>query len=489
MAKRSLFSKIFGNNQSSPIPQKASEFTILDGTKAIFTKYNGDFKNDIDVRACVDAIARNGAKMHPKHIRNFANKFESLNDNLYKLLSKQPNELQNAFRFYYAIIYNLYLYNDSFVYIQRDENLKVTGLYPLDFSDGRLYEYDNKIWIKFRFGYSKERFVPYDSCIHLTRFITESGITGGSTIPITKTLSIKHILDEGIVNAIKTTQSIKGIVKSTKSMLKPEDVKKMRDQFVKDFIDNADESGIGGLDATTDFTPVKIEPKTADDSQIKSIDNKILSYYGLNENIIQSKYSEDEWDAFYESVLEPISLQMSLEFTNKIFTPTEKFFGNEIVFESNRLQYVSNNTKINLLRYANNIMTINELREVFNLSPRTNGDKIMQDLNHIDSDIANDYQNGDDDSKNDNDTKNENDIKNDNEYKGNPYHDKHGKFTSNGHATGKISKKEYGKLAHLINSNPKKWKKGKNSQIIGDKEYIFKYNDYDDFNVIGRRKH
>lgn len=489
MAKRSLFSKIFGNNQSSPIPQKASEFTILDGTKAIFTKYNGDFKNDIDVRACVDAIARNGAKMHPKHIRNFANKFESLNDNLYKLLSKQPNELQNAFRFYYAIIYNLYLYNDSFVYIQRDENLKVTGLYPLDFSDGRLYEYDNKIWIKFRFGYSKERFVPYDSCIHLTRFITESGITGGSTIPITKTLSIKHILDEGIVNAIKTTQSIKGIVKSTKSMLKPEDVKKMRDQFVKDFIDNADESGIGGLDATTDFTPVKIEPKTADDSQIKSIDNKILSYYGLNENIIQSKYSEDEWDAFYESVLEPISLQMSLEFTNKIFTPTEKFFGNEIVFESNRLQYVSNNTKINLLRYANNIMTINELREVFNLSPRTDGDKIMQDLNHIDSDIANDYQNGDDDSKNDNDTKNKNDIKNDNEYKGNPYHDKHGKFTSNGHATGKISKKEYGKLAHLINSNPKKWKKGKNSQIIGDKEYIFKYNDYDDFNVIGRRKH
>ena len=88
MAKRSLFSKIFGNNQSSPIPQKASEFTILDGTKAIFTKYNGDFKNDIDVRACVDAIARNGAKMHPKHIRNFANKFESLNDNLYKLFSK-----------------------------------------------------------------------------------------------------------------------------------------------------------------------------------------------------------------------------------------------------------------------------------------------------------------------------------------------------------------------------------------------------------------
>ena len=31
----------------------------------------------------------------------------------------------------------------------------------------------------------------------------------------------QKVLDEGIVNAIKTTQSIKGILKSTKAMLKP----------------------------------------------------------------------------------------------------------------------------------------------------------------------------------------------------------------------------------------------------------------------------
>ena len=165
-------------------------------------------------------------------------------------------------------------------------------------------------------------------------------------------------------------------------MLKPEDVKKMRDQFVEDFVEHADKSGIGGLDATTTFTPVKVEPTVASQDQIKSFDEKITSYFGINENIIQSKYSEDEWNAFYESVLEPIGLQMSLEFTNKLFTPTERFFGNEIVFESNRLQYASNKTKIELLRYANNIMTINELREVFNLTPIENGDAILIDQNH-----------------------------------------------------------------------------------------------------------
>lgn len=387
MEKRSLFQRIFGSDKPNTIPN-ATEVKILDDSRAEFTPYKGDFHEDIDIRACVDAIARNGAKMHPRHIRNYYSneegreKMETVNDRLYKLLAKQPNEIQDAFKFYYHVITNLELYNDSFIYIQRDENLKVTGLYPLDFTEGKLYEFNKKLWIRFKFGRSKERFVPFDQCIHLTRYVSKDGLFGGSTLPIIKTLSIKHVIDEGIVNAIKTTQKIKGVIKSTKAMLKPEDVKKMRDQFVRDFIDRGDKTGIGGLDATTEFIPVKIEPTTATENQTRIFDNKILAYFGVNENIIQSKYTEDEWNAFYESVLEPIGIQMSLEFTNKLFTPTEKGFGNEIIFESNRLQYASNKTKIELLRYASNIMTQNELREVFNLAPRDGGDVILIDQNH-----------------------------------------------------------------------------------------------------------
>ena len=383
MERRSLLGRIFGSEKDTTAPSTSEQIEIIEGQKATFTPYKGDFHEDADVLACVDTIARNGAKMHPRHIRNFKGTMENVKGNLYKLLTKQPNEIQNAYKFYYQVIADLELYNNSLVYIQRDADLRVIGLYPLEYSEIKLYEYQDKIWIKFRFGRGRERFIPYDSCIHLTRFIGKDGLFGGNSEPLIKVLNIKHVLDEGIVNAIKTTQSIKGILKSTKAMLKPEDVKKMRDQFVNDFIDyHRNKSGIGGLDATTDFTPVKIEPQTATDNQIKMFDEKVLKYFGLNENIIQSKYSEDEWNAFYESVLEPIGLQMSLEFTNKLFTPTEKNFGNEIIFESNRLQYASNKTKIELVRYASNIMTINEQREVFNLAPIEGGDVFMIDQNH-----------------------------------------------------------------------------------------------------------
>ena len=381
MELRSMFKRLFGREREES-ERQYEELRLLDDNKAVFTQYHGDLEYDPDVLSCIDAIARNGAKMHPRHIRDNKDGMKNLKGRTYRLLAKQPNEFQNAYQFYYQLITTLEIYNDAFAWVKKDNDLRIQAIYPLMYDEGKYYEYKDRLFLRFKFGRMQSKYVPLDECIHLTRFVGTNGLSGGSSKPIIKTLSMKHILDEGIINAIKTTSSIKGLLKSTKTLLKPEDVKKMRDQFVDDFIRKADKSGIGGLDASTEFIPVKIEPATASDGQIKEIDNKVLSYFGLNENILQSKYTEDEWNAFYESVLEPIGLQMSLEFTNKIFTPTEKDFGNEIIFESNRLQYASNKTKIELIRYADNILTINEQREVFNLAPIEGGDKFMIDQNH-----------------------------------------------------------------------------------------------------------
>ena len=76
MQRRSLISRIFGSEKEDKTPQTATEIKIFDNSKAIFTRYNGDFFNDADVRACVDTIARNGAKKHAKHIRKNTKGYE-----------------------------------------------------------------------------------------------------------------------------------------------------------------------------------------------------------------------------------------------------------------------------------------------------------------------------------------------------------------------------------------------------------------------------
>lgn len=392
MQKRSLFQIVFGKKENKTYGQTLQ---FLNGYNASFTNFNKNLYDTAQIRICIDAIARNGAKLNPKHIKQTPEHFSSENSYIRRILAEQPNEIDNAYSFYYKVISQLYLNNNVFIYIKRDGNV-VHGLYPLLPSQYKLLEYNGGIYVQFTFNGGQTYTASLkDDIIHLKRFYCENDILGSGQDSIIKTMSIHHMIREGIINAIKTTSAIKGYLKTTKAMLKPEDIKRTRDAFVTDFINASDGSNIAGLDATTDFMPINLSPVTASDGQLKEINDEIKNYFGLSDSIIQSSYNEDQWNAFYESTLEPIALMMSLEFTNKLFSLRERQFGNKIVFEANRLEYASNSTKINIARYMNNYMTINEIREVFNLIPVANGDKIMQDLNHINSQIADIYQSKD----------------------------------------------------------------------------------------------
>ena len=130
--------------------------------------------------------------------------------------------------------------------------------------------------------------------------------------------------------------------------------------------------------------------------QLEMVNGNIYGYFMISENIIKSKYTADEWNAFYESVLEPLAVQLGLEFTRKVFTERERVFGNSILFESGRLQFSSNKTKVNLIKelMPYGLLTVNQALEILNLPSVTDGDKRLQTLNVIDAANANKYQLG-----------------------------------------------------------------------------------------------
>ena len=125
MEFRSMFKRLFGREREEN-ERQYEELRLLDDNKAVFTQYHGELEYDPDVLACIDAIARNGAKMHPTHTRNYMKqnedgtyspKMENVKGSLYKILAKQPNEIQNAYKFYYQILTELELNNNAIVYI------------------------------------------------------------------------------------------------------------------------------------------------------------------------------------------------------------------------------------------------------------------------------------------------------------------------------------------------------------------------------------
>ena len=390
MKKRNLFGMFFGRKENNVTTH---DLQVINGYNSQFTPSDFNLYNNQLVRACIDAIARNGAKLNPKHIRRKEKKIEHVNSNLQMILSEKPNSFMNAYDFYYKMITQLYLYNNAFAWIEKDDSGNVINIFPLNYQNCKLKETQNGImFVEFSFDSGMKYKAPYGDIIHLKRFFNDHDIFGGDNTAIYNAVSLHHTIFEGLINAIKTTSSIKGILKTIKSHLKPEDVKNMRDTFVRDFMNNND--SIAGLDASFEFTPVSLNPVVATAEQIESNKKEILSYYGLNETILQSNYSSDDWNAFYESVIEPIALMLGLEYTNKIFTKKQREFGNQIIFESNRLQYSTIKEKNEVVKTMQNYMTINEIREIFNLAPIEDGERILQSLNFIDQTIANDYQGG-----------------------------------------------------------------------------------------------
>ena len=99
MELRSMFKRLFGREREES-ERQYEELKLLDDNKAVFTQYHGDLEYDPDVLSCIDAIARNGAKMHPRHIRDNKDGMKNLKGRTYRILAKQPNEFQNAYQFY-----------------------------------------------------------------------------------------------------------------------------------------------------------------------------------------------------------------------------------------------------------------------------------------------------------------------------------------------------------------------------------------------------
>lgn len=378
--KRSLFEMIFGRQPKRERVQ--TQLKMLNGYAPVFTSFSGDAYDSDVVRSAVDAIARNAAKLKPKHIRRVNGRIEEVGSDIEKLLSLRPNPFMDAYTFYYKVVTQLYLKNNSFVFVDFDEvTKKIRGFYPINAATIEFLEYEGSIYVKFHFMGGQQKVLPYEDLIHLRRFFYRNDLYGEpSDQALYPTLQLIQTTDEGIANAVKSSAFLRGILKFT-SMLKPEDMKRQRDLFVQDYLDITNNGGVAATDAKADYIPLNNEPKMVDDKQMEAIRKKIYNYFGVNEKIIQSNYTEDEWNAFYESTIEPLAIQMSLEFTSKLFTDGERARGNEIIFEANRLQYASMTTKLNLMQMVDRgAMTPNEWRAAMNLAPIEGGDEPIRRL-------------------------------------------------------------------------------------------------------------
>lgn len=388
----SIFDRLFKRNKSvtsNHMIEESSSFSVFSGDA---------YSNDI-FREGVDAIARNAGKLKGSHVIKYKDHNREDGDcKINRLLQVRPNPYMSAYDFIYKLVTRLYLYNNSFAYIDRDDRGNVVGLYPITASHVDLLgDQNNRVYCSFTLKSGRQIILPYEDIIHLRRFFNDDEILGADNSAIIPGLELAQTQNEGLVNSIKSGASIRGILKFTQIMA-PEKMRKEKDAFIADYLQIENDGGIVATDQKTDYQPIESKPIILNADQTKAIRDKIFDYLGVTEEIVSSSYTEDQFSAFYESTIEPIATALSQEMTAKIFTEREQAFGNEIIFESGRLQFTSNQTKVNLIAQLVplGLLTINQALEVLNLPGVEDGDRRLQALNMIDANQANKYQVGED---------------------------------------------------------------------------------------------
>jgi len=350
-----------------------------------FQAFSGSAYGNAIFRAAVDAIARHAAKLQA----------HTPAPRMDRLLTLEPNAYMSAYDLLYKTATAYYSSNNAFVLISWGEGGEPAAFYPLtpqsvEFTGGQ----GGGLYVKMLFKDGKQATFDYGDIIHLRRhFSGGNELLGADNSPLYGLLDTADTLQQGIRVATKNGVNIRGVLKFT-SLVNPEQVKKEKELFVRDYFSLDNSGGVAATDQRFDFVPTNAQPYNVPAETVELVQRQILDYLGIGAAIVRGGYSEDEFSAFYESTVEPFALQLSLEFTRKCFSDRARAFGNEIKFTAERLEFSSAKTRISLLHelLPCGIVTINEARQLLALPAVPDGERRLQSLNYVDATHANEYQ-------------------------------------------------------------------------------------------------
>lgn len=374
----------------------------------IFSQFGDNIYASDVVQNCIDVIATEISKLHPKHIMTNSNGIQTTpKSSINRLFRVAPNPIMTTRDFLEKVIWLLFLNYNCFIYpmyeVYQDGQVyrkRFTAFYPLNPTQvvfeqdpsGRLYAH-----MYFRQGENFQ--IPYDSIIHLRKKFSANDIMGGGyngqpdNAPLLTVLETNNTVIEGISKGIKTSLSIRGILKIS-TMLDDEKQKAERARFEKAI--ESGSTGILPLDLKAEYTPITSDPKMIDKDTLEFLDKKVLRWYGVSAAILDSDFTGDQYQAFYEKTLEPILISLGQAFSRVLFSDRELDVGNEIVFYQKNMMYLSTNEKLNMLKTAGEqgLLTDDQKLALLGYPPigGEEGARRTQSLNYVDTKLVNDYQ-------------------------------------------------------------------------------------------------
>lgn len=374
LIRRGLREWLFGGRAD---PVATAFFKALTAYAPVFTTREGGLYEMELTRSAIHAAATHASKLKPE-VEG------SARPDLARRLQFRPNPWQNTAQFLYRTKTILEATTTCFLLPVIEQTTSgaeiVTGAYPILPSRVEIIDVAGEPWLRFYFRNGERGAMELRRVGILTKFQYGDDFFGSGNSAMSATLDVMDLQRQAMESAIKSSAQIRFIGRLA-GTLRPEDIDKERERFARENLSAENDTGMLLVDSKyADVQQVTSNPYVIDAAQMELIRTNVFNYFGVNQAILQNSYDEAGWNAFYEGKVEPFALQLSLALTVMFFSDRELAHGNSITFSSNRLQYASNGTKLQVVKELSDrgLMSNYQACDIFSL-PRPK-DENGQDL-------------------------------------------------------------------------------------------------------------
>lgn len=399
-----LFDKLFHR-----LPKTRKFAPTLNGWMPVFTPFGSNIYMSDVVQQALKCVVDEFKKLNPQHVRYVDSDPIPVKSTIQDVLD-EPNPLMTTSEFLEKITWLLLMnYNVFIIPIYRtwiDEKTGVErryyeALYPIQPTQVDFIEdASGRLFVHFWFLNGYDTTIPYDDVIHWKYNYSVNEYMGGNLMgqpdhcALLGTLELNNQLLQGIAKAMNASYAINGVVKyntliddgTTEAALKELERK----------LQNS-ESGFLPLDLKAEFTPLERKTAIVDKPTLEFVDEKILRNWGISLPILTGDFTKEQYEAFYQKVLEPLIKSLSQALTKKVFTSREKAFGNRIELYPKELIFMTTSQTLEMVNMLapTGAMFENEKRVALGLRPLPElvGKRYMS-LNWIDANNASQYQVG-----------------------------------------------------------------------------------------------
>ena len=365
-----LFDLLFGKRPKINERWLESDFKLLNGYTPRFTSFAGGVYESQLIRAAINARATHISKLKVELSG-------SARPALKAKLEKAPSAFQTWSQFMYRLSTILDVHNTAFIVPVYDAYGEVSGIYcPLP-DRCTVVQYGKIPFLRYEFTWGQTAAMELSNCGILTKFQYRNDLFGEDNSALFPTMDLIHIQNQGIEEGVKSAATYR-FMASVTNFTKSEDLAKERKRFTEEnFSRDAEAGGILLFPNTyKDIKQIDAKPWVVDAEQMDLINKYVYEYFGVNEDILTNRAYGDAWTAFYEGAIEPFAIQFSEVLTKMLFTLREQAQNNSVMATANRLQYLSNTEKLNVSSQMldRGILSINDVREIWNLPPVEGGD-------------------------------------------------------------------------------------------------------------------